>query len=78
LLSWAGLNFGWGTDARDTSKGEGLSNASEVDLTFDYRVQEGPLRGFWFRLRNAYNSFDKGAGNINEFRFIINYPLAIL
>ena len=51
---------------------------AETDVTVDYRVQEGPLRGLWFRLRNAYNSFNKGAGNINEFRFVVNYPLPIL
>lgn len=72
------FNFGRGVDARNTSTGQGLPNASETDVTIDYRVQEGPLRGLWFRLRNAYNSFNKGAGNINEFRFVVNYPLPIL
>ena len=53
-------------------------NENEWDLTVDYRIEQGPLRGIWVRARYAYVNFDSGGGHSNNVRLIINYPLSLL
>ena len=74
----ATFNFARGTDAVDSATKSGLPNENEWDLTVDYRIEKGPLRGVWVRARYAYVNFDSGGGHSNNVRLIINYPLSLL
>ena len=71
-------NFARGTDAVDPANKSGLPDENEYDMTVDYRIEKGPLRGMWVRVRNAYVDFSSGGGSSNNVRLIINYPLSIL
>src|SRR5262245_44619282 len=72
------LNFARGTDAVDPANKSGLPDETEYDITVDYRIEQGLLRGMWVRLRNGYVDFSNGGGSSNNIRLIINYPLALL
>ena len=72
------VNFARGTDAVDPANKSGLPDETEYDMTVDYRIEKGPLRGMWVRLRNGYVDFSNGGGSSNNVRLIINYPLALL
>jgi hypothetical protein len=72
-LSFA-MNYAHGYGARDTTAPE----EAEFDLTVDYRVQQGPLRGLWFRVRNGYVDFNHQGGSSNNVRLIVNYELPVL
>jgi hypothetical protein len=72
------LNFARGTDAVDPANKSGLPDENEYDITVDYRIEQGPLRGMWVRLRNGYVDFSNGGGSSNNIRLIINYPLSLL
>jgi hypothetical protein len=74
----ATFNFARGTDAVDPATRGGLPDENEYDITVDYRIEKGPLRGMWVRLRNGYVDFSNGGGSSNNIRLIINYPLALL
>ena len=74
----ATFNFARGTGALDPATKAGVPNENEWDITFDYRIQEGPLRGISIRVRNGYVNFDSGGGNSNNVRVIVNYPLPFL
>ena len=67
---------GWG--AQDEF-GASLNDRRELDLTLDYRLQRGALKGLWFRIRGAFlNEYGSGARSSNEFRVIIRYDLPLL
>jgi hypothetical protein len=72
------FNFARGTDAVDPATKSGLPDETEYDITLDYRIEQGPLRGMWVRMRNAYVDFSNGGGSSNNVRLIINDPLALL
>ena len=72
------FNFARGTDAVNPSTQSGVPNENEWDITFDYRIQEGPLSGIWVRLRDAYVNFNNGGGHSNNVRLIVNFPLPFL
>jgi len=72
------VNFARGTDAVDPANKSELPDENEYDITVDYRIEKGPLRGMWVRLRNGYVDFSNGGGSSNNFRLIINYPLSLL
>jgi hypothetical protein len=74
----ATFNFARGVDAVDPATESGVPDENEWDITLDYRIQTGPLRGIWVRLRNAYVDFSGGGGHSNNVRVIINYPLSLL
>jgi hypothetical protein len=76
-LNWA-LNYAHGYGARDPDTRKALPDEAEFDITVDYRIQQGPLRGVWFRLRNAYVDFNHQGGSINNVRLIVNYELPVL
>ena len=71
-------NFARGTSARDGSSGDSLPNQQEFDLTVDYHLPEGRLKGFWVRLRYAYLDEDGDADPAHDFRVILNYQIPIL
>ena len=72
------FNFARGTDAVDLATKSGFPDETEYDITLDYRIEQGPLRGMWVRMRNAYVDFSNGGGSSNNVRLIINDPLALL
>lgn len=72
------LNYARGYGARDATMGKPLPEEAEFDLTVDYRVQHGPLRGLWLRVRNGYVDFNRQGGSSNTVRLIVNYELPVL
>ena len=72
------LNYAHGFSARNPTTDQALPDQSEFDLTVDYRIQTGWLRGFWIRVRNGYVNFDHNGGSTNNVRVIINHELPIL
>jgi hypothetical protein len=74
----ATFNFARGTDAVDPATKSGVPDENEWDITFDYRIQQGPLRGIWVRVRYAHVHFDSDGGHTDNVRVIINYPLSFL
>jgi hypothetical protein len=72
------MNYAQGYGARDATTEKPLPEEAEFDLTVDYRVQQGPLRGLWFRVRNGYVDFNHQGGSSNTVRFIVNYELPVL
>ena len=47
----------------------------EVNVTADYRVDNGPLKNFWLRIRYAHNSPSNQPAT-DEFRVTLNYTLS--
>lgn len=47
----------------------------EIDSTVDYRIDHGPLKNFWLRLRYAHNTLSEQPAT-QDFRVILNYTLA--
>jgi hypothetical protein len=76
-LSFA-LNYARGYGARNATTGKPLPEEAEFDLTVDYHVQHGPLRGLWLRVRNGYVDFNHQSGSSNTVRLIVNYELPVL
>jgi outer membrane OprD family porin len=57
--------------------GELASNQDEdeIDGTLDYRIDHGPLKNLWLRVRYAHNSLSDEPAT-EDFRVILNYTLA--
>ena len=72
------FDFARGTDAVNPATKSGVPDENEWDITVDYRIEKGPLRGMWVRVRNAYIDYGSGGGSSNNVRLIFNYPLSIL
>jgi hypothetical protein len=47
----------------------------EINATADYRIDQGPLKNFWLRLRYAHN-VRSNQPTTDDFRVILNYTLA--
>ncbi len=47
----------------------------EIDATADYRIDHGPLKNFWLRLRYGHNALSNQRAT-DDFRVILNYTLA--
>jgi len=71
------VNFVGAWDAKD-ELGERLPDSHEVDVTIDYRIDEGLFRGFWLRLRGSYLKEDGNAEHGTDFRIILNYDIPLL
>ncbi|MBN8549757.1 MAG: OprD family outer membrane porin [Deltaproteobacteria bacterium] len=69
--------FVQGNSAINESTGESLSDRNETDVTLDYQIAEGALKGLWVRLRSA-TIYDDQDGTIQDYRVIVNYDLNIL
>jgi len=52
----------------------GNQHEDEVDTTAEYRIDHGPLKNFWLRLRYGHNSLSNQPA-IDDFRVILNYTL---
>lgn len=76
------VNYGLGVTARDPVEDRPLPNRQELDLTLDYKADEGLLRGFWFRVRGSMLHIDhtpRSRGRTRkELRFIVRYELPVL
>ncbi|TBN32148.1 OprD family porin [Pseudomonas sp. BGI-2] len=55
----------------------GVQSEWERDMTLDYVLQSGSLKGLGFSLRNGKSNTDAG-WNVDQSRFIINYTLSLL
>ncbi len=53
----------------------GNEHENEIDITADYRIDHGPLKNFWLRLRYAHNSLSNQPAT-EDFRVILNYTFA--
>lgn len=72
------LSYTYGWNAHDAVRKKALPDEAEWDVTVDYRIQQGFLRGVWFRIRNGFVDF-KGQGRpLNDLRISINYELPVL
>ena len=81
LERWSAFaNFARGSGARSDA-GARVPDRQELDLTVDYRIEDGRWRGFWLRVRGAFVR-ERGAGGTdetqNELRVILNYDVAFL
>jgi hypothetical protein len=73
------VNYARGNDAQEPETGQRLRNDSELNLTLDYRIERGRLRGLWFRVRGAFlKERGSGAQSQNQLRVIVNYEVPIL
>jgi outer membrane porin, OprD family len=53
----------------------GNQHEDEIDATVDYRIDRGPLKNFWLRLRYAHNSLSNQP-TTKDYRVILNYTFA--
>ena len=50
----------------------------ELDITLDYRPEQGPLSGLWLRLRaSTVNQHGAGAKDLKDYRVIVNYAVPL-
>ena len=71
-------NYAEGYGARDPDTGSSLSDQREFNLTLDYHVKKGRLRGFWLRVRGSVLDTD-GADRIDhQLRVVLNYSIPVL
>jgi hypothetical protein len=56
---------------------EPISNFTETDLTLDYRPEETILKGFWFRIRQAFVDNDGGRGTTKDSRLQVMYDIPL-
>ena len=72
-------NLASGRNGHDPTLSVALPDEREIDLTFDYRVHEGRLKGFWIRVRGAFlNEHGARSESSNEVRVTLNYDLPLL
>jgi hypothetical protein len=59
------------------ARGELAANQheDEIDVTADYRIDDGPLKNFWLRLRYGHNSQSNQPAT-DDYRVILNYTFA--
>jgi hypothetical protein len=73
------LQLGIGRGAKLPDQGLSGLDETEFDLTLDYKIPEGRLKGLWLRLRGASALIDApGQDTARQVRFIINYDLPLL
>jgi hypothetical protein len=72
-------NYARGGNAREAVSRASLPDQDELDLTLDYKIQEGSLRGLWLRMRGAFvQERNRGSRSQNELRLILRYELPVL
>ena len=58
---------------------EALPDQEEFNITFDYRLKEGPLKNLWLRFRYAFlNQDGPAAVDSDNIRIILNYDIPLL
>lgn len=73
--------FAAGWNARDSATGEALPTQSELDLTIDYKVPKGALRGLWLRVQR--NQLNDGSTSLKgdattEWRAIVYWEIPLI
>ncbi len=68
--------YALGRNSINPSNGSSLPNQEEFDVTVDYRINKGPLRNFWVRLRDGL-LWQQGTGKSHNFRAILNYDVIL-
>jgi len=80
-VGWKGLssfaNYAEGRRAR-TAEGEELPDRKEFNITADYKVEEGLLRGLWLRVRWSNLDLSETGSDGEELRIILNFELPLL
>jgi hypothetical protein len=71
-------NYAEGYGARDPSSGSSLPNRREFNLTLDYHVEKGRLRGFWLRVRGSVLDTDGTDRTGKQLRVVLNYSIPVL
>jgi hypothetical protein len=66
---------GW--DRVNPTSNAAVKQEDEYDLDLQWRPQFKLLKGFWFRTRYAYIDQRDGGPSQSDFRFIVNYDIAI-
>jgi hypothetical protein len=74
----AAANYAEGYGARDPSSGSSLPDQRGFDLTLDYRLQKGRLRGLWLRVRGSLLDTDGVDRTGKELRVVLNYSIPVL
>jgi len=65
-----------GIDAIDEVTKAHVPDKHETDVTIDYRVQDGTLKGFWLRMRAGLVR-EEGRGTTEDYRIIVNYEIPL-
>ena len=78
-LGWDGLsaivNFAAGFDGKLLGV---RGNAQEVDLTIDYKIEQGWLESFWLRLRGSWVNEEQRDRDGSDFRLILRYDIPVI
>ena len=79
LPDWsANIRYTRGKDAIEETSLLQLGDTREADYTLDYKPENGPLRGLWFRVRYAQPR-EKGGGAVSkQLRIILNYTFSVM
>jgi hypothetical protein len=67
------LRYAEGYDARDISAGSDIGDHREFNGTLDYRLEDGPFRGFWLRARFAWGDRENAPRDSLEGRVVVRY-----
>jgi hypothetical protein len=79
LPGWSGfLQYAYGDGGRNPATLMREADEQEIDLTVDYKIEEGRWRGFWLRLRGSALDVDGAEDTAWQVRVILNYALPIL
>ena len=69
------MNFAAGFDGEELGV---RGDAQEVDVTVDYRPEEGLLKNFWLRVRGSWLSEESQDGDGSDVRVIIRYNIPVI
>ena len=69
------LNFVAGFDGRSSL---GRRDTQELDVTLDYRPDEGFLQGFWLRVRGSFLADGEADADGSDVRVIFRYDFPVL
>jgi hypothetical protein len=79
LPGWSGfLQLARGDGGFDELTGRDNADEREIDLTVDWKIEEGRWRGFWLRLRGSMLDRDGSPSRAWQARIILNYVLPVL
>jgi hypothetical protein len=69
-------NYISGSGAVDEITKLDIADKTETDVTLDYKVSDGLLKGFWIRLRSATIT-EEHKPNTQDYRVIVNYEIPL-
>jgi hypothetical protein len=68
-------NFVAGFDGKSK---EGRRNSQEIDVTLDYRIEQGFLENFWLRARGSFLTDNETDRDGTDFRVIVRYDFPVI